>query len=677
MKKFWLNLLITVLLFTASMNGVGAAAGNDAAISANQTDEMIIVSGRTAPDDPEKVPLLITDAAGQIMYFRDVAGAGSSFAFEFVPPEETDKGYAAATLYSRNPVQSRFYVKVEKEEEKKKIDVTLRIMGYNGDEIFPKTKLKVTDGSSVFHLLQVASSEGDFDFEYEDGDGDGRDVYIKSIDGLAEFDKGPQSGWIYRVNGEGPQAPVDRYLLEPNDEVEILYTSDLGETEIGENDDGPRVSYARTESVSVEKALHRLQYAEDAEAIMGIVEDLLMDLANYEIDKQRTYLPEVAFFFQAAHERAAMLAVKKGDEKETVTVNLEAIDVKDLLLEQQKLQKSLEEELENSTLYKPLLNGLKPTLLIALPEKSDSQSWQLTVSPEAWERLTESGGRIAVTKQEWRSELLPARAAWDGKPLVIRFRFYDDKEQTDQLQTLQTADGSSPVPISTSVGISASHPQLTRLAFSWPLTGSVEDGSWPVLYGRADSSAAWHPDQAFLSIEGQQIKGETAMFGDLLAVTVQPVFHDLWELAPSYRWVQEPVTALASIGVVRGVAPGTFGMHQPVTADEFQTMLNRINGKGEALPADDRDAINRAEIAVLLERAYTNRAVAEQSGATPVFSDEAAIPQTAVSAVKLAAAKGWMKGRTDGRFDPTAGLTRGEAAAVLYRYWKDVQLSRE
>jgi hypothetical protein len=568
-------------------------------------------------------------------------------------------------LYSRQPVQASFYVKPVKDDEKKKIDVTLQIVGYDGEEIFPKTKMKVTDGSSVFQLLQVAASEGDFDFEYEDADGDGHDVYVKSIDGLAEFDKGPESGWLYRVNGEGPQAPVDRYLLEPNDEVEFLYTSDLGETEIGDTgNDGPRVSYARTESVSVEKALNQLRYAEDAETILKVVENLLMDLGTYEIDQQRKYLPEVEIFFRAAYERAAMLAAKSGED--TVEVNLESLDVKDLLLEQEELLQGLREELDDSTLYKPLLSGLKPSLLVSLPEKSDARSWQLTISPEAWTRMMEAGAYLAVIRGEWRCELHPSGTAGDGKPLVYRFRFYDDQEQSEQLATLQTVDGSTPVPLSASVGLFSSHPQSATVSFNWPLTGSLESGSWPVLYRRAQPEVAWQPETAYLTVDSRQVEGQTVHDGDFVVLAVKPSFQDLWDLSSGSQWVIEPVTALASIGVIRGVAPGQFGLHQPVTASEFQTMLARIDGK-EGVQQSGNRVITRAEIALLLAAGING----DSASQAITFSDAAAIPQKAVAAVQVVASKGWMKGRADGRFDPAAGMTREEAAAVLYRYWKE------
>ncbi len=47
--------------------------------------------------------------------------------------------------------------------------------------------------------------------------------YVAEIDGLAEFDKGPLSGWKYKVNGIYPSVGADDYVLMPGDRVEWVY----------------------------------------------------------------------------------------------------------------------------------------------------------------------------------------------------------------------------------------------------------------------------------------------------------------------------------------------------------------------------------------------------------------------------------------------------------------------
>ena len=52
---------------------------------------------------------------------------------------------------------------------------------------------------------------------------------MEGIDNLYEFDCGQQSGWLYRVNGYSPGYSSSQYVLSDGDQVEWLYTCDLGQ----------------------------------------------------------------------------------------------------------------------------------------------------------------------------------------------------------------------------------------------------------------------------------------------------------------------------------------------------------------------------------------------------------------------------------------------------------------
>ena len=58
--------------------------------------------------------------------------------------------------------------------------------------------------------------------------GSGSNAYVTSIGGLAEFDKGPESGWMFVINGKFVQTSASNYKLEDGDRVEWLYTLDGG-----------------------------------------------------------------------------------------------------------------------------------------------------------------------------------------------------------------------------------------------------------------------------------------------------------------------------------------------------------------------------------------------------------------------------------------------------------------
>ena len=52
--------------------------------------------------------------------------------------------------------------------------------------------------------------------------------YLQSMNGLGEFDHGPESGWLYAVNGEYQGMGCADYMLSGGDTVEWRYTLDLG-----------------------------------------------------------------------------------------------------------------------------------------------------------------------------------------------------------------------------------------------------------------------------------------------------------------------------------------------------------------------------------------------------------------------------------------------------------------
>ncbi|QTD40811.1 DUF4430 domain-containing protein [Sporosarcina sp. Te-1] len=102
--------------------------------------------------------------------------------------------------------------------------VEKRTMG-QGDIIAP-TRVDIQDGDTAYTVLRRVASEQGISI---DATGVGPTVYVKSIDGLGEFDGGPKSGWMYSVNGEFPQFSAGIYELADGDNLRWQYTKNLGE----------------------------------------------------------------------------------------------------------------------------------------------------------------------------------------------------------------------------------------------------------------------------------------------------------------------------------------------------------------------------------------------------------------------------------------------------------------
>ena len=53
----------------------------------------------------------------------------------------------------------------------------------------------------------------------------GSSSYVKGINGLYEFDKGPQSGWKYSVNGSTPNVGCGSYKVNAGDNIRWYYVT--------------------------------------------------------------------------------------------------------------------------------------------------------------------------------------------------------------------------------------------------------------------------------------------------------------------------------------------------------------------------------------------------------------------------------------------------------------------
>ncbi|MGE5704537.1 MAG: DUF4430 domain-containing protein, partial [Clostridia bacterium] len=309
---FLVLFLVMHMLLPQGVMHAAQKTDTSAALSATQIGEVIKINGTTASQDPTYVPLLVTDQKGQILFVQDIAGGGKPFSLEFGKPDWAEEGTAKVTLYSVDPITASFPITGPKPPDKKKLELSVRIVGEDGEEIFPKTVVKLSKGSSAYSLLRYVCTENDLDYEVVDLDGDGNDVYIKSIKGLAEFDRGPGSGWVYLVNGVQPPMPVDRYKLDNKDDVEFIYTTDFGRTQGGTNTESKLSGLYRTSAVAeIENALYHIGLVDTVEDIVNVIDEMLVNLAEYDIEKQKTFIPDVAQVLQAAYEKAGML--KKED----------------------------------------------------------------------------------------------------------------------------------------------------------------------------------------------------------------------------------------------------------------------------------------------------------------------------------------------------------------------------
>ena len=89
-----------------------------------------------------------------------------------------------------------------------------------------------TPGQTVFDVLQRVCEKGDIQLEYSwtpiyDS------YYVEGINHLYEFDCGPESGWMYKVNGVYPNYGCSSYEVKAGDEIVWCYTCQGLGTDVG------------------------------------------------------------------------------------------------------------------------------------------------------------------------------------------------------------------------------------------------------------------------------------------------------------------------------------------------------------------------------------------------------------------------------------------------------------
>lgn len=105
--------------------------------------------------------------------------------------------------------------------------------------ILPKTQVSFTEGDTVFEVLQKVCAAAELQIEcswtpmYNS-------YYIEGINHLYEFDCGPESGWMYKVDEWFPNYGCSSYNLQNGQDIVWCYTcnglgADVGEIWMGDD----------------------------------------------------------------------------------------------------------------------------------------------------------------------------------------------------------------------------------------------------------------------------------------------------------------------------------------------------------------------------------------------------------------------------------------------------------
>lgn len=100
--------------------------------------------------------------------------------------------------------------------------------------LLPPTAVTFAPGESVFDVLLRTCRRQGIPMEFSNTPVY-QSAYIEGIGNLYEFDGGPLSGWMYKVNGVFPHFGCSRCTLAEGDEICWVYTCDQGADVGGSN----------------------------------------------------------------------------------------------------------------------------------------------------------------------------------------------------------------------------------------------------------------------------------------------------------------------------------------------------------------------------------------------------------------------------------------------------------
>ena len=133
---------------------------------------------------------------------------------------DTSKTQDSSTQNTSEPSNSGNSTNTVADSHKEKgvLSVSVTVDGSSARGPSFTVNFQVQEGTSAYEAL-VATATGVNARATSFG------MYVAAINGLAERDHGPQSGWVYSVNGVQPNYTSDSYILHDGDSVVWTYVN--------------------------------------------------------------------------------------------------------------------------------------------------------------------------------------------------------------------------------------------------------------------------------------------------------------------------------------------------------------------------------------------------------------------------------------------------------------------
>lgn len=124
------------------------------------------------------------------------------------------------TSSSKHEISAPQHVETPKQDTPVKQTVSIKVIGINTTMM--QGNIEVNSSSTAYSVLKELAKQNGKSISTK---GFGSTVYVSGIDGLKEFDHGPSSGWMYKVNGTPPNIGAGAYKVKAGDTVIWYYVN--------------------------------------------------------------------------------------------------------------------------------------------------------------------------------------------------------------------------------------------------------------------------------------------------------------------------------------------------------------------------------------------------------------------------------------------------------------------
>lgn len=124
------------------------------------------------------------------------------------------------TSSSKHETSATQHVETPKQDTPVKQTVSIKVIGINTTMM--QGNIEVNSSSTAYSVLRELAKQNGKSISTK---GFGSTVYVSGIDGLKEFDHGPSSGWMYKVNDTPPNIGAGAYRLKAGDQVIWYYVN--------------------------------------------------------------------------------------------------------------------------------------------------------------------------------------------------------------------------------------------------------------------------------------------------------------------------------------------------------------------------------------------------------------------------------------------------------------------